>query len=167
MRVNGRHGHTASGSQHAQPEVVVATGASAGIGRAKAEAFGRRDAKVALIACGRSTLAAASAAALGAAWGGALLAQPAAVLRRAGATDPSDVELSFARVLGARQLVQAVEVGRWPCGTGRIGAVVDVLHALSMAALALLSRERRRPALVSATVAVGLGLLEANGGERA
>lgn len=42
-----------------QPEIVVITGASAGVGRATAQAFGRRRAKVALIARGRAGLEAA------------------------------------------------------------------------------------------------------------
>ncbi len=42
-----------------QPEVVVITGASAGVGRATAQAFGRRGAKVGLIARGRDGLEAA------------------------------------------------------------------------------------------------------------
>src|SRR5438046_1278632 len=43
----------------ATPEVVVITGASAGVGRATAQAFGRRRAKVGLIARGRDGLEAA------------------------------------------------------------------------------------------------------------
>ena len=42
-----------------QQEVVVITGASAGVGRATAQAFGKRKAKVGLIARGRDGLEAA------------------------------------------------------------------------------------------------------------
>ena len=42
-----------------QPEVVVITGASAGVGRATARAFGKRGAKIGLIARGREGLEAA------------------------------------------------------------------------------------------------------------
>src|SRR5437667_11218485 len=46
-------------SMQQEPEVVVITGASAGVGRATAQAFGKRRAKVGLIARGRDGLEAA------------------------------------------------------------------------------------------------------------
>jgi NAD(P)-dependent dehydrogenase (short-subunit alcohol dehydrogenase family) len=48
-------------SSGTNPQVVVVTGASGGIGRAVAEAYGRRGAKVALLARGRAGLDAAAA----------------------------------------------------------------------------------------------------------
>jgi hypothetical protein len=107
------------------------------------------------------------AAALGTAWGSALLTRPEAVLEGVGGPPPTDAETTVARVLGARQVVQALAVRRWPHAGGRLGAVADGLHATSMLALAALKPRYRRAALVSAAVAVLLGVLEANAGEGA
>ncbi len=43
-------------STSTQPEVVVITGASAGVGRATAQAFARRGARIGLLARGRDGL---------------------------------------------------------------------------------------------------------------
>src|SRR4051812_26473649 len=51
----------AAGNASGMPEIVVITGASAGVGRATAREFGARGAHVALIARGRAGLEAAAA----------------------------------------------------------------------------------------------------------
>lgn len=100
----------------------------------------------------------------GAAWGGALLGVPGALVHRLTGRRADEAETVVARVLGARQLLQAAAVGRWPHRAGRIGAVADGLHALSMVALAVARPRYRRPALASAAVAVGLSALERRAG---
>ena len=105
------------------------------------------------------------AAALGAAYGGVLVSDPRGVLRRLGEGWPSETEVTVVRVLGARQVVQAAAVRRWPRAAGRLGALADGLHASSMLALAVLRPRHRRAALASGAVAVVLALLELGGGE--
>jgi hypothetical protein len=88
----------------------------------------------------------------GVGWGALLLADA----ERFAGSAPAAVAL--VRVLAARYLVQGVLLtvsGRPPV---RIVRVVDVLHALSMFTLAG-SRRYRRPALISAGVALGLAAL--------
>lgn len=82
---------------------------------------------------------------------------PAAVLRAVG-TDPADPDsLVVLRVLGARHLLQAViATARPTSGARRVGVAVDAAHALSMLALAAVSRSHRRAALSSATTATAL-----------
>ncbi len=59
-----------------------------------------------------------------------------------------------ARVLGARQLVQALASGRAPgYPVLALGVEVDLLHAASMLAVALADRRRRRSALTDALLA--------------
>jgi len=63
-----------------------------------------------------------------------------------------------ARVLGARQLIQALVSGRVPgYPVLALGVEVDLLHAASMLALAL-ARGRRRPALTDALIASAFAL---------
>jgi hypothetical protein len=58
------------------------------------------------------------------------------------------------RVLGARQLTQAVVTGLAPNGALLwSGAAVDILHALSMIGLVVGARRYRRPAMVEAILA--------------
>ncbi len=58
------------------------------------------------------------------------------------------------RVLGGRQLVQAVGTGADPTATVlAVGVSVDVLHGLTMVVLALVDRHRRRVALGDALIA--------------
>src|SRR5687767_2783590 len=58
LRAKGsRRQHVAShNSQSSAPEVVVITGASAGVGRATAQAFAKRGARIGLLARGRERL---------------------------------------------------------------------------------------------------------------
>ena len=61
------------------------------------------------------------------------------------------------RVLGARQLAQALATGEEPTvAVLLLGAEVDVAHAASMVALALFCRRWRRAGLADALVATGL-----------
>ncbi len=61
------------------------------------------------------------------------------------------------RVLGARQLGQAVLTGTEPKFTG-LGAVVDAIHGASMVALAVRSLRWRRAALSEAAMAAALSI---------
>jgi len=68
--------------------------------------------------------------------------------------DPNRRELAIYRVLGVRQLAQAGLTGRY--GHRRVGAVVDLLHAASMALVLGLGPSRwRRGALVQLVLAAG------------
>ena len=69
---------------------------------------------------------------------------------------------AVARVLGARQLAQALASGPVPSyPLLAVGVEIDLLHAASMLALALDSR-RRRPALTDALIAAGFALAGAH-----
>jgi len=64
-----------------------------------------------------------------------------------------------ARVLGARQLVQALGSGRRPSyPVLAVGVEVDLLHAASMLGLGLVDRRRRRVALADAVIAGSFAL---------
>ncbi|HEX3004500.1 MAG TPA: hypothetical protein VHO27_09810 [Angustibacter sp.] len=106
--------------------------------------------------------AAAAAATLGTAWGTVLTARPQLVLRGLSGPPADGTEQTVAKVLGGRQLVQAAAVARWPSVAGRVGAAADLLHALTMAALAT-SPRYRRVAATSGAVAVVLAALELRG----
>jgi len=74
-----------------------------------------------------------------------------------------------ARVLGARQLVQALGFGRPSYPVLAVGVEVDLLHAASMLGLGLVDRRRRRVALADAVIAGSFalaGIAAARGGRR-
>ena len=112
--------------------------------------------------------AAATLCAARAAYGLALLAAPRQALggRRLGAAEPGASAL--ARVLGVRQLSEAVLLARHPARRVLLaGAAVDGAHAASMLALCALSPRRRRLAAASAATGALLaawGLLVARRG---
>jgi hypothetical protein len=94
------------------------------------------------------------------AWGAACLVAPRRIGRAAG-VGPGDRRAIIAvRVLGLRETAQAVLVGtaRSP-EVSAVGVWVDLVHALSMVALAGGSARYRRPALASAATAVLWGVL--------
>ena len=91
-------------------------------------------------------------------WGLALLARPATLSGLAGRGQGQRLAW-VVRVLGARQVLQALAERRWPMrGLRRLGALVDGTHAVVMAAVAALSKAARRPALCSSGVALVLCL---------
>jgi hypothetical protein len=97
------------------------------------------------------------------AWGLALVSVPHRLVQVIAGRSPTRGEIVAARVLGVRQGAQAVAVTRWPGTAPAVGAGIDVVHAISMVALALVSARRRRLALVSASVATAFaaaGLLD-------
>jgi uncharacterized membrane protein len=107
--------------------------------------------------------AAGAAAVLGSAWGATLLARPDALVELVSGRRPTDAERTVAQVLGGRQVVQAAAVARWPHRGGRLAALADTLHAVSMVVLAVFSPRHRRAGLVSGGVAVLLAVLERKG----
>lgn len=86
------------------------------------------------------------------AWGAMLVGDP----RRFAGDAP--IAVFAARLLGARYLVQGAVLSTSAQPPIRIVRALDLLHALSMLAL-LGSPRHRRPALLSATVALGLTAL--------
>ncbi len=89
-----------------------------------------------------------------AAWGAALVIAPDAVLRRLPHQQIDRPTLACARVLGVRELAQAVVVGQRPRrGWILAGATVDATHAATMLAVALLLPDRRKLALANAATA--------------
>ena len=87
-------------------------------------------------------------------WGAALLLAPDRVLR---ATDSEPVDTAsraVARILGARQLLQATLSGLRPSPEVlAMGVWVDTVHALTGAALALSVRRRARAGWTDAVIA--------------
>jgi hypothetical protein len=87
-------------------------------------------------------------------YGGALLTVPGPVIRLVTGRPPGSRARAVARVLGARHLLQAALTtaaasSRPSLG---IGAVVDLAHAASMAAVALADRQVRRLTLSDALI---------------
>ncbi|WP_285247667.1 MULTISPECIES: hypothetical protein [unclassified Pseudarthrobacter] len=80
---------------------------------------------------------------------------PAPIYRVAVGQQPDSRVRAVMRILGARHLIQAVAVGAVPTSTAlHLGAgVVDSLHSVSMIALAIADRRRRRPAALDAVIA--------------
>lgn len=91
-------------------------------------------------------------------YGALQLANPAVVSGRLLHADLDARGQGVARVLGARQLAQALASGPAPgYPVLAVGAEVDLLHAASMVALAAVGRHRR-PALTDALIAAAFAL---------
>lgn len=91
-------------------------------------------------------------------WGALLLARPQIVLARLGG-DCSGALRATARILGARHLGEAVLISlrRADSPPPRLPMAIDLLHALSMLALARFIPRVRRDALASAAMSGALG----------
>jgi hypothetical protein len=91
------------------------------------------------------------------AYGIALCVAPGALMGLAGGPPPSRRTRAVARLLGARHLVQAAITSVAPDGAVLLlGAEVDLLHAASMAGLAVLAPRRRRIGLADGLIAAAL-----------
>lgn len=86
------------------------------------------------------------------------VADAAGLLLRSSRVSDRDAALALAsRVLGARQVLQAVLLARSSSsGALRFGAAVDGSHSASMLVLAARSERWRRPALQSAAISAAL-----------
>lgn len=92
-------------------------------------------------------------------WGLAELASPGAVFGRLSGLPLESQEVPVVRVLGARQVTQAVVSAVYPTTTVvALGVGVDGLHSLSMVGAGLAFPQYRRHALISAALAAGFGL---------
>jgi NAD(P)-dependent dehydrogenase (short-subunit alcohol dehydrogenase family) len=105
-------------------------------------------------ALGRLTSAAVVARA---GWASVLLFAPERVLRIGGRPSAPPAAVAVARVLGARQLTQAIVTATRPSGpVAGTGAAVDAIHAGTDVVLAAISARWRRIALIDATIAAAL-----------
>ena len=96
---------------------------------------------------------------LRAAWGTVLLSQPGRVLALCDTAGVPGPAVFAARLLGARQLTQAIITALAPTPRViRLGAAVDTLHACTGIGLAVLVPRWRRPALADAAVAAGFAV---------
>jgi hypothetical protein len=97
-------------------------------------------------------------------YGCALIAAPRVALGGSAAADDAAARV-FARLLGARNLLEAALLARHPSPrTYRIGASIDALHAASMIPLAVLDRRRRGPATASGLAGASFALAAAGAG---
>jgi hypothetical protein len=91
---------------------------------------------------------------LRAAWGAVLMLAPDQLVALAGGR-PDRASRMTLRVLGARHVLQAAALWRWPQpAVRRLGVAVDLLHGGTSAALAVADRRRRRVAAADAVVAL-------------
>ena len=96
-------------------------------------------------------------------WGALLVVMPGRLLALLGGERSRPV-MGAARLLGARHLIEAgVIAHQHPRRTPGWVPVVDLLHALSMAVLALVRPQVRRDALISGLGALGLAGLSLRG----
>ena len=95
-------------------------------------------------------------------WGAVLVLCPAAVAGAAAGGPVDGRAVTATRILGARQLLEAAIVAHRPMpAVTAAGASVDVVHALTMCALAVADQDRRRLAATSAVTAAGFALVVA------
>ncbi len=90
----------------------------------------------------------------GIAWGTALLTAGPPIWRRLDAQGPTDGDQIALRFLGARHVVTGVVQVLLPSRFQRLEIAVDLIHTATMVALAAADPPRRRPALVTASVAL-------------
>jgi len=87
------------------------------------------------------------------AWGSALVLFPETLVHRLLGAPPSQTGRVAARALGARHMIQGIAAARGAVPPSPWAAGPDLLHAVSMATLALRSSRWRRAALTDGVVA--------------
>ncbi|MGI8714558.1 MAG: hypothetical protein ACR2NR_15555 [Solirubrobacteraceae bacterium] len=93
-------------------------------------------------------------------YGLGLLLKPGRILSVVGGS-PDATVCRLARVLGARELTQAMLLARRPTRTRlAIGAAVDLTHSCTMLAVAIDRPAHRGPARASARVGIACALIE-------
>ncbi len=102
----------------------------------------------------------------GIAWGAVLLTRGDEVWGAVEGRAPDDMEQFATRVLGGRHVVQGGVQFVAPRASSGVVALVDVLHALSMAPLAVASPPRRRAAVLSGGVALASAAMTSMGRRR-
>lgn len=91
------------------------------------------------------------------AYGAPLLFASGVVLRMISGGRADGIFAAMARILGSRHVAQALTLDRARSrGWVLLGARVDLLHALSMAGAAVLSRDYRRAVSLDAALALGM-----------
>jgi hypothetical protein len=91
---------------------------------------------------------------IGIAWGAGLLASGPDIWRAVSGSGPTSSDRVALTALGGRHIVAGVTQVVAPTRFGRLLIAVDLLHAASMVGLAAVDPSRRRPALVSAALAL-------------
>lgn len=92
------------------------------------------------------------------AWGTAILVAGPPIWRYLDGQGPTGGDQIALRFLGARHTVTGVVQVLFPSRFQRLEIAVDLIHTATMVGLAAIDPPRRRPALVTAAVALGSGL---------
>jgi hypothetical protein len=90
----------------------------------------------------------------GIAWGSAILTAGSSIWRRLDGQRPSQGDQIALRFLGARHVATGTIQVLFPRRLQRVEIGIDVIHTATMVGLAALDPPRRRPALVTAAVAL-------------
>lgn len=90
----------------------------------------------------------------GIAWGSAILTAGSSIWRRLDGQAPTQGDQIALRFLGARHVATGTIQVLFPGRLQRLEIGIDVIHAATMVGVAALDPPRRRPALVTAAVAL-------------
>ncbi len=91
-------------------------------------------------------------------WGAALLTAGPPIWRYVDDRGPTEVDQVALRFLGARHLATGVVQVFFPGHFQRLEIAVDLIHTATMVGLAVVDPPRRRPALVTAAVALATAM---------
>ncbi len=95
---------------------------------------------------------------IGIAWGTAILTSGSQIWRHLDDRRPTESDEVALRFLGARHLATGMAQMLLPGRFQRLEITIDLIHSATMVALAAVDPPRRRPALVTAAVALASGM---------